>query len=376
MKKHWTLLTIGAVGALSTVAPTGVGAQAAVGSQTRTARQWHLVPAANGQGCELALQSVAVPEPGPGEIRVRIHATSLNGRDRAILGGTRCPFTRAAAQVPLSDGAGEVVAIGPGVTRFEVGDRVVGDYYGGGWIDGDRPPEALRSRRGVPAAGMLSELVVGSVDGFVEIPDYLSYEEAATLPVAAVTAYTALFKYGGLQPNEFVLLEGTGGVSSFGLQFAVAAGARPIITSSSDDKLKKAVDLGAVGTVNYRLHPQWHDEVMRLTGGVGAHQVLEVGGEDTRSEALESMAIGGHMALIGGLTGFGGTIPFDIMFDRDLAVTAYHVGSRSDFEAMNRFMTGHHIHPIVGRVFDFEQAPEAFDFYLNGDFMGKIVIRL
>jgi NADPH:quinone reductase-like Zn-dependent oxidoreductase len=361
---------IATVAFLAALGPAGVSGQAA------TARQWHLVPAADGKGCDLALETVSVPAPAAGEIRVRIHATSLNGRDRAMLGGARCPFQRAAAVVPLSDGAGEVVAVGPGVTRFKVGDRVVGDYYGGAWIDGDRPAAALASRRGVPAPGMLSELVVGTAEGFVQIPDSLSYGEAATLPVAAVTAYTALFKYGHLQPDEFVLLEGTGGVSSFGLQFAVAAGAKVIITSSSDDKLARATSLGAAGTVNYRVHPQWHEEVMRLTGGAGANQVLEVGGEDTRSEALQSMAIAGHMALIGGLTGFGGTIPFDILFDRDLAVTAYHVGSRSDFEAMNRFMAGHRIHPIVDRVFDMEQAPEAFDFYLNGDFMGKVVIRL
>ncbi len=278
--------------------------------------------------------------------------------------------------MPLSDGAGEVTAVGPGVTRFEVGDRVVGTYYGGGWLDGDRPDGALAKRRGVPAQGMLSEVVVGSEDGFVAIPDYMSYEEAATLPVAAVTAYTALFKYGDMQPDEYVLLEGTGGVSTFGLLFTVAAGGKPIITSSSDEKLERARDMGAVATINYRETPSWHEEVMRLTDGMGANQVLEVGGEQTRPEALQSMAIGGHMALIGGLTGFGGTIPFDILFNRDLAVTSYHVGSRADFEAMNRFMAGHRIHPVIDRVFDFEDAPDAFDFYLNGDFMGKVVIRV
>jgi len=317
-----------------------------------------------------------MPEPGPGEIQVRVRATSLNGRDRAILGVSRCPFRTAAAQVPLSDGAGEVTAVGPGVTRFDVGDRVVGTYYAGGWLDGDRPDGALAMRRGVPAQGMLSEVVVGSGDGFVEIPDYLSYEEAATLPVAAVTAYTGLFKYGDLQPDEYVLLEGTGGVSTFGLLFTVAAGGRAIITSSSDEKLERAAAMGAFGTVNYRRTPAWHEEVLRLTAGVGAHEVLEVGGEQTRPEALQSMAIGGHMALIGGLTGFGGTIPFDILFDRDLSVTSYHVGSRADFEAMNRFMAGHQIHPVIDKVFDFRDAPGAFDFYLNGDFMGKVVIRV
>lgn len=353
-----------------------LGVPAPASAQGPTIRAWHFVPAADGGACALALDSVPLPEPAPGEIQVRIRATSLNGRDRAILGAGRCPFTAASAQVPLSDGAGEVTAVGPGVTRFDVGDRVVGTYYAGGWLDGDRPDGALVLRRGVPAQGMLAEVVVGSDDGFVAIPDYMSFEEAATLPVAAVTAYTGLFKYGGMLPDEYVLLEGTGGVSTFGLLFAVAAGAKPIITSSSDEKLERARDMGAVGTINYRETPSWHEEVMRLTGGAGANQVLEVGGEQTRPEALESMAIGGHMALIGGLTGFGGTIPFDILFERDLAVTSYHVGSRSDFEAMNRFMAGHRIHPVIDKVFDFEDAPDAFDFYLNGDFMGKVVIRV
>jgi NADPH:quinone reductase-like Zn-dependent oxidoreductase len=223
---------------------------------------------------------------------------------------------------------------------------------------------------------MLSEIVVDSEHGFVSIPDYLTYEEASTLPIAAVTAYVGLFEYGGLLPDDYVLLEGTGGVSSFGLLFAAAAGARPIITSSSDEKLARAREMGAVGTVNYRTNPEWQENVLELTGGLGVQHVLDIGGEDTRLKALEALGNGGHMALIGGLTGFGGAIPVFGIFDKDASVTAYHVGSRADFERMNRFMAGHRIHPIVDRVFDFEDAAEAFDFYDNGDFMGKVVIRV
>jgi len=300
---------------------------------------------------------------------------SLNGRDRGRLAG-RCPAVPGSARIPLSDGAGEVIAVGEGVTRFEVGDRVVGTFFGGTWLDGDRPEGAMPFRRGGPGEGMLSEVVVGSEDGFVTIPSHLSYEEASTLTTAAVTAWVALFKYGGLQPDEYVLLEGTGGVSSFGLLFAVAAGARPIITSSSDEKLARAVQLGAFGTVNYRRDPEWHEEVLRLTDGQGVKHVLEIGGRSTLPLALQTLGIGAHVSLIGGLTGFGGSIPFGVLFDKDASATGFHVGSRQDFEETNRFMSGHRIRPIIDRVFDFEDAPDAFDFYVNGDFMGKVVIRL
>jgi len=344
------------------------------GAQT-TIRQWQYAAGPDGSGCQLTLVEVPRVAPGPGEIQVRIRATSLNGRDRYSLLG-RCSPAGPGGQVALSDGAGEVIAVGPGVSRFAVGDRVVGTYFAEAFIDGRRPAGAMDYRRGAPNIGMLSEIVVDDEHGFVEIPDYLSYEEASTLPIAAVTAYVGLFKYGGMLPNDWVLLEGTGGVSSFGLLFAAAAGARPIITSSSDEKLARARELGAVGTVNYRANPEWQDEVLSLTGAVGVQHVLDIGGEDTRLRALQALGNGGHMALIGGLTGFGGAIPVAGIFDKDASVSAFHVGSRADFEEMNRFMEGHRIHPVIDRVFDFEDADEAFDFFENGDFMGKVVIRL
>jgi NADPH:quinone reductase-like Zn-dependent oxidoreductase len=347
----------------------------ATDAQSTTIRQWQYVAGPGGQGCELRLVDVPRPEPGPGEIQVRIHATSLNGRDRYALRG-RCGPAGPGGQVALSDGAGEVIAVGDGVSRFEVGDRVVGTYFAEAFLEGRRPQGAMASLRGGPGVGMLSEIVVDSEHGFVSVPDYLSYEEAATLPIAAVTAYVGLFEYGRLLPGDYVLLEGTGGVSSFGLLFSVAAGARPIITSSSDEKLARARELGAVGTVNYRTNPEWQEEVLELTGGRGVQHVLDIGGEETRLRALEALGNGGHMALLGGLTGFGGAIPVFDIFDKDARISAFHVGSRADFERMNRFMAGHRIRPLIDRVFDFEEAAEAFDFYENGDFMGKVVIRL
>ena len=346
-----------------------------VTAQSGTVRQWQYTPSSDGASCTLAIGEVRTPQPGAGEVQVRVHAVSLNGRDRGRLEGP-CPARPGEGRIPLSDGAGEVSAVGEGVTRLEVGDRVVGTFFGGHWLEGDRPEGVMPFRRGGPGEGMLSEVVVGREDGFVEIPSHLSYEEASTLTTAGVAAWVGLFKYGHLQPGEYVLLEGTGGVSSFGLLFAVAAGARPIITSSSDEKLARATELGAFGTVNYRRDPDWHEAVLALTGGQGVKHVLEIGGASTLPLALQTLGIGAHVALIGGLTGFGGSIPFNVLFDKDASATGFHVGSRQDFEEMNRFMSGHRIRPIVDRVFEFEDAPDAFDFYLNGDFMGKVVIRL
>lgn len=344
-------------------------------AQSATTRQWQFAAGANGEGCQLTLMELPTPQPGPGEIQVRIRATSLNGHDPGYLRRT-CRPGGPDGQVALADGAGEVIAAGPGVTRFQVGDRVVGAFFADAYIDGRRSPDAMDHIRGGPGPGMLSEIVVGSEQGFVRIPDYLSYEEAATLPTAAVTAYVSLFKYGGLLPDDFVLLEGTGGVSSFGLLFSVAAGAKPIVTSSSDDKLARARELGAFGTVNYRTNPEWQEEVLALTGGAGVQQVIEVGGVESRDRALSALAVGGHMALVGNLSGAPGPLETRGFSSRDIRLSSFFVGSRADFEEMNRFMTGHRIRPIIDRTFDFEEAPQAFDFMENGDFMGKVVIRI
>ncbi len=191
-----------------------------------------------------------------------------------------------------------------------------------------------------------------------------------------MTAWVSLFKRGRLKPEEFVLLEGTGGVSTFGLIFAAAAGAKPIITSSRDEKLERATELGAFGTANYRKNPEWQKEVRQLTGDAGVQHVLEVGGRGTLEKALEALAYGGHIALIGGLTGFGGDIPVGSLMFMNATASGIYVGSREDFETMNAFISEHQIRPLIDRVFEFEQAAEAFEFMNSGNFMGKIVIRL
>jgi NADPH:quinone reductase-like Zn-dependent oxidoreductase len=346
---------------------------AAAGAES-TIRQYQFVP--QGDGYELDLKEVARPVAQAGQVLVRVHAVSLNRRDLMMLNRQYGPGGNSANGIPLSDGAGEVIAVGTGVTRLKVGDRVAGIFFER-WIDGKASPAGLSSARGGNAGGMLSEIIVTNADALVKIPDFLSYEEAATLPCAGVTAWVALFKYADVAPGEFVLLEGTGGVSIFGLQLAAAAGAKPIITSSSDQKLARAKELGAFGTVNYRSNPEWQREVRMLTGDAGVDHVLEVGGQDTLPKALEALAFGGHMAVIGGLSGFATDVPVGrLMGLSGASVTGIYVGSREDFEAMNAFIAEHRIRPVVDRVFALEDARAAFEAMDSGDFLGKIVIKL
>lgn len=343
------------------------------GATAEKARQWQLVP--QGTGFELALREVEIAAPGRNEVVVRVRAASLNRRDIMMKQGNYGLGATQANSVPLSDGAGEVVAVGANVTRFKVGDRVAGIFFED-WLDGRPSTAALATARGGNAGGMLSELVVTDADGLVTIPAHLSYEEAATLPCVGVTAWVGLFKRGQLAAGDFVLLEGTGGVSVFGLQLAVAAGAKAIITSSSDAKLARARALGAFGTVNYRTNPEWQREVLPLTGGAGVDHVLEVGGQDTLPKALEILGQGGHVALIGGLSGFASAVPAGALMGRNATASGIYVGSRADFEALNAFLTEHRIKPVVDKVFALEDAPAAFEAMDTGDFFGKVVIRL
>jgi len=361
------VLVLAAVGAATAPTPHLATAQ-----QQPTIRQYQLRP--EGGALRLVIAEVPRPTAGPGEVLVRVRATSLNRRDLSILqsgygGGSRDGL------VPLSDGAGEVVAIGPGVTRFRVGDRVAGTFFAR-WVDGRRSAEVNATARGGSIDGMLSEMIVSHEDGLVHIPEHLTFEEAATLPCAAVTAWNGLFTYGGLEPGDYVLLEGTGGVSVFGLQLAAAAGARPIITSSSDEKLARARELGAFGTVNYRTDPEWQREVRALSGGEGVQHVLEVGGQDTLGKALQALGYQGHIAMIGALSGPAGAMPTGSFVGLGTRVTGVYVGSRADFEAMNAFLGEHRIRPVVDAVFPFEEAAAAYELMEREEHLGKIVIRL
>ncbi len=351
-----------------------IATEAATQDIPTTQKQYRLVRDGDGHGYKLELTDAAVRMPGDHEVLIRVRATSLNRRDVFVMKG-QYPVGSRESIVPLSDGAGEIVALGHGVTRFRLGDRVAGIFFQN-WLSG-RPPEKVASGAlGGSLDGMLTQYATLNEQGVVHLPKSLSFEEGATLPCVGVTAWNGLFTRGRIQPGDYVLLEGTGGVSTFGLQLALAAGARPIITSSSDAKLERAKALGAFGTVNYKTTPDWEKPVLALTAGVGVHEVLEVGGKDTLSHALASIAPGGTIALIGGLGGFGGNIPALQLLDRNVNVSGIYVGSRENFEALNAFIDQHKVKPVIDKVFDFKDAPAAYELMESDQFLGKIVIRL
>jgi NADPH:quinone reductase-like Zn-dependent oxidoreductase len=314
------------------------------------------------------------PKPGPREVLIRVRATSLNYRDHMVVVGQYFGGAVQRDTVPLSDGAGEVVSTGPGVTGFKPGDRVAGTFFQV-WVDG--PRSRVYPALGVPLDGMLSEYVALHEDGVVAIPPGLSFEEAATLPCAGVTAWSALMVLGKpIKPGDTVLCLGTGGVSTQAMQLATAAGARVIITSSSDEKLARARTLGAWEGINYRTHPEWHKEVARLTGGRGVECVVEVGGVGTLARSYEALGFGGKIALIGFLGGFvGEQNPVGLMM-KGGSLHGIGVGSTAMFEDMNRAIEVNRIKPIVGKVFPFDQATEAFRQFVAGDFFGKVVIAI
>lgn len=320
------------------------------------------------------LIEVDTPTPQMGEVLVRVRATSLNYRDHVLgpLGGTG---DQVIGKVPLSDGAGEVVAVGAEVTRFQVGDRVAGIFFQN-WLSGRFSLPYHDSALGGAVDGMLSEYVVLHENGLVQIPDYLSYEEAATLPCAAVTVWQGLFARGALQAGERVLTLGTGGVSIFALQCAVAQGAKVIATSSSDAKLERARQLGAWQTINYKTTPDWDKAVWQLTEKHGVDHVVEVGGAGTYERSLKSVAAGGQIVQIGILTGIEMRPDLFTLQYRNANISGIYVGSREHFEQLNQFLAAKAIHPIIDRVFPFEEAKAAYEYLATGAHFGKIVISV
>jgi NADPH:quinone reductase-like Zn-dependent oxidoreductase len=314
------------------------------------------------------------PKPGPREIVIRVRATSLNFRDQMIVTGNYFGGAVSRNIIPLSDGAGEVAAIGPGVTRFNTGDRVAGTFFQG-WISG---PMAQRfPALGNPLDGTLAEQIVLHEDGVVAIPPSISFEQAATLPCAGLTAWNALMVSGKpVKPGDTVLCLGTGGVSIAALQFGKAAGARVIVTSSSDEKIKRACILGASDGVNYKRFPDWEKEVLQLTGGRGADHIIENGGAGSLNRSFEATAFGGKVALIGFLAGGKGDINPAILMMKSGAMVGIGVGSRAMFEDMNRAIEVNKIKPLVDKVFPFDQAADAYRCQAAGDFVGKVVITV
>jgi NADPH:quinone reductase-like Zn-dependent oxidoreductase len=321
----------------------------------------------------LRTEDLPTPRPGPGEVLVRVRAVSLNYRDLLVVKGLYSTNLRLPL-VPVSDGAGEVAEVGPGVSRVKPGERVAAIFMQR-WIDGRPTEEAARSALGGALDGMLAEFVVLPQEGLVPIPDYLTYEEAATLPCAGVTAWHALHEEGGLKPGETVLTQGTGGVSLFAVQFARLAGARVIITSSSDEKLKRAAELGASDGINYKTTPDWDDRARQLTGGEGVDHVVELGGAGTLTKSLRVVRMAGRVSLIGVLTGGRGEVGLFPVLMKNVRVQGIYVGSRAMFEAMNRALSRHRLRPVIDRVFPFEETVQALNHMEKGAHFGKIVIR-
>jgi NADPH:quinone reductase-like Zn-dependent oxidoreductase len=315
------------------------------------------------------------PKPGPHQVVVRIRAASLNYRDLAVVWGVYPGPPAADPVIPLSDGAGEVLAVGAGVTRFKPGDKVAPTFFQT-WIEGK--PRVSRALGAAPVDGVLAEQVVMHEDGLVALPSWMSFEEGAALACAAVTAWNGLMVAGNpIKPGDSVLVLGTGGVSMFALQFARAAGARVIATSSHDEKLERAKKHGASDVINYKKTPNWEQEVLRLTGGAGVDCVIEVGGSGTLAKSMASVGYGGKVSLIGVLTNAqgGDTSPHGLMF-KGASLHGIFVGNRVMFEDMLKAMTVSQIHPIVDKTFEFADAASAYQYQMEGKHFGKVVIKV
>jgi NADPH:quinone reductase-like Zn-dependent oxidoreductase len=314
---------------------------------------------------QLVLADLPQPRPGRGEVLVKVHAVSLNYRDLRMVLGLYNP-KMALPRIPCSDGAGEVVELGEGVTEVAKGQRVAGIFMQN-WLDGDPTAEKTRGALGGDIDGMLAEYVV---------PEHLSYEEGATLPCAGVTAWNALENAAHVKPGEVVVTQGTGGVSIFGLQFAKIAGAMVIGTSSSDEKLERAKALGLDAGLNYRQSPEWAKWVQKQTNGRGADLIVEVGGAGTFGQSLQAVRMGGTIAQIGVLSQSDQPLPVPLILHRQVRIHGVYVGSRAHFETMNHAITAHQIRPVVDRVFPMSQARAGFKAMEKGVHFGKIVIQV
>jgi len=313
----------------------------------------------------LKLASAAQRPPVRGEVAIDLRAASLNYRDLIVA-------KNAKDNVPLSDGAGVISAVGEGVEGWKVGDRVVIGFMTG-WVDGPiTPAKQATSLGGQSMNGVLTEQIVVPADSIVRIPDTMTFEEASTLPCAGVTAFAALFERRPIQPGETVLLLGTGGVSIFALQLAKQAGARVIITSSSDEKLARARALGADAVINYRTTPEWQNEVLKLTDGIGADLAVDVGGPATLNKTLAATRFDGRISLMGVLTGFEGHIDTAVILSKRITLQGIYVGSVAMLAALVK--TG--IKPQVDQVFPFSEAEAAYDALRDAGHFGKLVIKI
>lgn len=322
---------------------------------------------------ELVLVEREKPTPQVNEVLVKFHAASLNYRDLMMVKGLYNPRLKMPL-VPFSDGAGEVVKVGESVTRFKVGDRVC-PIFMQSWVDGEIEFKKARTALGGDLDGCLREFGAFDENALVLIPQHLSYEEASTLPCAAVTAWNALAVSGKVKSGDFVLLQGTGGVSLFALQFAKIFGAKTIITSSSDEKLERARQLGADFLINYKTEQDWDKKVLEITEKRGVDHVVEVGGAGTMQKSLNAVKMGGHIAFIGVVAGKG---DFNLLqvFMKSIRLQGIFVGSREMFEAMNDCIAENNLKPVVDKVFEFSDAKVALRTMESAAHFGKIVVKV
>ena len=314
------------------------------------------------------------PEPGPGEVLLQVKAASINYRDLVVPLRGYGSFTGTLPLVPISDGVGEVVEIGAGVNRVATGDRAC-PMFMQKWIAGEPDLARITSTLGGPIDGVMQEYIVVNEEGLAKIPEYLTDEEAATLPCAALTAWSALVTEGDVKAGDTLLVQGTGGVSLFALQFAKLLGAKVIVISSSDDKLKRVAALGADEGINYTNVPEWGKAVKKLTRGEGVDHIVEVGGENTLPQSLRVIRPGGTISMIGVLSGVNMGVSLGLIVTRKVRLQGITVGHRDSFEAMTRAIGQHQVKPVIDRVFAFEELKEAMEYLRQGKHFGKICIR-
>ena len=320
----------------------------------------------------LKIEDRADPTPAPGEILVRIKASSLNYHDFVVvMGGIPTDDGR----IPMSDGAGEVVSVGEGATRFKPGDQVLSLFFPN-WQTGPIGMAGFASVPGDGADGYGAELVAMPETAFTRMPEGYSYTEAATLPCAALTAWRGMFVENTVKPGDWVLTQGTGGVSIFALQFAKAAGARVIATSSSDEKLERLKALGADHLINYKTTPEWGKAAMELTGGRGVDEVVEIGGPGTMAQSIAACRVGGHISLIGVLTGVSGEVPTAAFFSKNLTMSGITVGSAAHQEDMIAALEASSIKPVLDKDFPLDQIASAFAHQASQQHFGKITLSI
>lgn len=314
------------------------------------------------------------PKPGAGQVLVAMQASSVNYRDLVVPNRGYGSFTGNLPLIPLSDGVGEIVEVGPGVTQFKVGDRVCPCFMQK-WTGGEASLERVTGTLGGPIDGTMAQLMCLPETGVVKVPGYLSHEEAATLPCAALTAWSALVTYDHLGPGSRVLVQGTGGVALFALQFAKLLGAHVTVISSNDEKIARVKSLGADAAINYKTTPEWSKATREITGGAGYDHIVELGGETTLPQSLRAIRPGGTLSMIGVLSGGAMNAPLGLVVTRQVRLQGITVGHRDGFAAMMRALDQHRIRPVIDRVFAFAELKEAMAYLKSGAHFGKICIK-